>query len=77
MKLTDVEDYPTEQPSQQPEPSRFWFGVLCALCCSLAFQDYFGLEGYIEILRKHWLSLPSWFYIVWILGAIFCFKNRK
>jgi hypothetical protein len=33
----------------------FWRGFLVAIAGMSLYQDFFGLEGYINLLRDHWI----------------------
>lgn len=43
--------------------SHFWFGMLFSTGLTMAYQDYLGLEAYIERCRVCWIDLP------WQVGA--------
>lgn len=49
---------------QRIREGHFFLGVMCALGFYMAFQDWYGLEGYVEYIRAHWTELPWW------LGAL-------
>jgi hypothetical protein len=38
----------------------FMLGMLFAQACYMGFQDYLGLERYMEIVKARWWELPSW-----------------
>lgn len=38
----------------------FWRGVVVAAALSVAYQDWLGLERYVEHSRKYWVELPWW-----------------
>ena len=48
----------------QPKPiNAFIAGVMCQVGVSMAFQDWLGLERYIEVVRVNWVDLH------WLMGA--------
>jgi len=49
---------------QRIREGHFILGVVCALGFSMGFQDWYGLEGYLEYVQTHWTELPWW------LGAL-------
>ena len=52
------------------------FGFIAAIGVNMAFQDYHGLEGYIEYCRGHWVDLPVWVGCVFALSSIGCAAVR-
>lgn len=44
----------------------FSCGAAAALGFMMAIQDWYGLDGYIQHVRDHWIELPWW------VGASIC-----
>jgi len=42
----------------------FWLGVIAALCAMSMFQDWLGMEAYLEFARSHWIVIPWWLWLV-------------
>jgi hypothetical protein len=38
----------------------FLFGISASASAHALFQDYLGLDGYIQYVRTHWVNLPLW-----------------
>lgn len=38
----------------------FCYGVFFALSGTSMMQDWYGLEGYMALLRDRWIELPWW-----------------
>lgn len=45
----------------------FFIGLMMALLSQLFFQDFMGLEAYVDTVRRHWINLPWW---PWAAGFV-------
>jgi hypothetical protein len=41
---------------ERPSYNAWYSGFISALALVSLFQDYCGKEGYIEVVRNHWMS---------------------
>lgn len=49
----------------------FWFGWFTAFCAFRIHQDYYGLEGYLTVVREHWVNQSPWFWVgLWLLTVL-------
>lgn len=49
----------------------FWFGWFTAFCAFGIHQDYYGLEGYLTVVREHWVNQSPWFWVgLWLLTVL-------
>lgn len=46
----------------------FVLGMITMLCMISLFQDWMGLEGYIEYLRDHWFDI---WWVLWVLPILY------
>lgn len=55
-------------------PRPYVAGAIACACAISLIQDFYGLEGYVEHLRAHWIS--GWYTVpiavVGFLWAVFC-----
>lgn len=60
------------QSKLQLSSSSFWHGIAVSAGLSSMFQDWLGLDGFIEHLRGHWINMPWWLgalVVVFALGS--------
>jgi hypothetical protein len=51
----------------------FFNGVALVICFNLMFQDYLGLEGYIELLRKYWVDID---WTLWLIPIGYIIRRQ-
>ena len=39
---------------------QFFMGILAAFGTMMAIQDWYGLDGYVQMVRDNWIDLPWW-----------------
>ncbi|MDP2646770.1 MAG: hypothetical protein Q8P24_17660 [Desulfobacterales bacterium] len=56
----------------------FWAGVICTIGFNMSYQDFMGLEKYIDKVRSGWLNVsPLIGIVIMILPLLWCFFNKK
>ena len=45
-------------------------GLAAGLCGTLVYEDYLGLEAYVEHVRAHWIVLPWWPWVLLLLALL-------
>lgn len=49
--------------------SGFVWGQLMIICCYAMFQDWLGLDAYIELCETHWFNTP---WELWVFPIVAC-----
>ena len=56
----------------------FWLGFISHMLLNLMLQDFHGLEGYKEVLDRHWVEISwGWWLIPLVIVAVIYYRVQK